>query len=140
MSRCDHLPPKQILRFDHWEYLISQIHTMLDILDETGKPASEDTDEASESFASLGSAGTLIVHTKLGSPKPEATLEEFMQVSTGPGTPLPRGFQGKLETFLNTLQTAGRTPRERYLRVQKGDKVIKFISIIYALLMRSDRL
>ena len=140
MSRCDHLPPKQILRFDHWEYLISQIHTMLNILDETGKLASEDTDEASESFPLLGSAGTLIAHTKLGSPKPEATLEGFMQVLTGPGTPLPHGFQGKLEAFLNTLQTAGQMPCKRYLRVQKGNKVTKFISIIYVLLMCSDRL
>lgn len=113
---------------------------MLDILDEAGKPASEDTAEASESLALLGSAGILIAHTELGSPKPETTLEGFMQVSTGPGTPLPRGFQGKLETFLNTLQTAGQLPRKRYLRVQKGDKVTKFISIMYVLLTRSGRL
>lgn len=113
---------------------------MLNILDEAGRPASEDTDEASESPALLGSAGTLITHMKLGSPKPETTLENFMQVLTGLGTPLPHGFQGKLETFLNTLQAAGQPPCERYLQIQKGDKVTKFISIMYVLLTHSDRL
>ena len=122
---------KQILRFDHWEYFVSWVRAMLDILDEANAPG--DTDNATEL---LSTARTSTIHTKLGSPKPAATLKDFMQVLTGPGNPLPYTFQGKLETFLNTSDAANQASRGKYLKLQKEDKVTKSIVIVYRLLMR----
>ena len=107
---------------------------MLDILDEANTPP-EGADEATESLSSpTTSATTQIVHTKLGSPKPETTLKEFMQDSTGLGNPLPRTFQGELEAFLNNFYAVNQLHRTRYLKVRGEDKVMKFISIVYGLL------
>ena len=89
---------------------------MIEALDEADAP--EDVDNVTESSSSSpASARTSIIHTKLGSPKPVVTLEGFMQVPTGPGNPLPRTFQGKLETFLNTSHAVDRPSREEYLKV-----------------------
>ena len=109
---------------------------MLDILDAAS--LSDDIDEATElQSTSLTSATTSIVHTKLGSPKPEATLQEFMEVSTGLGNPLPRTFQGKLEAFLNNFCAVNHaSSHTRYMRVQKENKVMRFIPIICGLLIR----
>jgi len=114
---------------------------MLDILDEAS--LSDDTDEVTElQSTSLTSATASIVHTKLGSPKPDVTtLKEFMEVSTGLGNPLPRTFQGKLETFLNNFCAVNHpSSHTRYMRVQKENKVMRFILIIYGLLIRGGRL
>jgi len=108
---------------------------MLDILDEAG--LSDDTEEITEFQSTpLTSATVSIIHTKLGSPKPEpTTLKEFMEISTGPGNPLPRTFQGKLETFLNNFCSANYpSSHTKYMKVQKENKVIRFISIICGLL------
>lgn len=101
---------------------------MLDILDETG---ADDTDEKTESqSSSITSATASIIHTRLGSPKPETTLKGFMEVSTGLGNPLPRTFQGNLETFLNNFCTMTQPlTHTRYMRLHKDDKVMIFISI-----------
>lgn len=103
---------------------------MLDALDAASMPT--DTDEATElpSSESLPvSTGLSAIHVKLGSPKCETTLEEFMGVSAGPGTPLPRMFRRELEAFLNAPSVTNRTRRTEYLRLQKDDKVIGFILI-----------
>jgi len=126
---------KQILRFDHWEYFVSWVRTMLDIHDEATVPS--DADETTEfpSSSSGASATTSIVHTKLGSPKPETTLKEFMEVPTGLGNPLPRTFQGKLETFLNNFCAVNQpSTHTSYLKVRKEDKVTRYISIVCRLL------
>lgn len=135
ISRCYHSLLKQILRFDHWEYLISWVRSMLDALDEANIPP-EDANEATELVSSsIASAmSTSILHTKLGSPKPETTLEEFMQVSTGPGNPLPRTFRKELEIFLNNFYAANQLPYTEYLKVRGEDKVMGFISIMCGLL------
>ena len=119
---------KQILRFDHWEYFISWVRTMLDALDVANVPT--DTDEATELPSSLPVLiGTSTIHTKLGSPKHATTLEEFMRASAGPGSPLPRVFQQKLEALLNTSDVTNRAHRKEYLRLRKEDRVIGSILI-----------
>lgn len=106
---------------------------MLDALDVAASMPT-DTDEATElpSSESLPvSTGLSPNHVKLGSPikRETNTLEEFMGVSAGPGTPLPQMFQRKLEAFLNTPSVTNRTRRKEYLRLKKDDKVIGFILI-----------
>jgi hypothetical protein len=111
---------------------------MLDILDEANKPV--DMDETTELPASSSPASTVtsVVHTKLGSPKPKTTtLKEFMEVSTGPGNPVPRVFQGKLEAFLNNFCMVNQLPHAQYLKLQGDNKVIGFISIVCGLLTRA---
>lgn len=105
---------------------------MLDILDGVNTP--EDTNETTELLSSSTVSATSIVHTKLGSPKPDTTLKEFMQLSTGPGNPLPRTFQGRLETFLNNFYEVNQLPRATYLKLRGEDKVMRFISTIWRLL------
>ena len=108
---------------------------MLDILDETS--TSDDTDVTSEQqSSSLTSATASIVHTRLGSQIPEiTTLKEFMEVSTGPGNPLPRTFQGNLEAFLNNFCAVNyQSTHTRYMKVQKEAKVMRFITIVCKLL------
>ena len=101
---------------------------MLDTLDVANTPT--DTDEVTELPSSFPmSMGTLAIHIKLGSPKCETTLEEFMGVLAGPGTPLPRAFQQRLEAFLNTSSVTNQTQRKEYLRPRKEDRVIKYILI-----------
>ena len=133
-SWCYYSLLEQILRFDRWEYYVSWVRTMLDILDEAS--ASDDTDVATEhQSSSLTSATASIVHTKLGSPKPETTLKEFMEVLTGPGNPLPRTFQGNLEAFLNNFCAVNHpSTHTRYMRVQKEAKVMRCIPIVCRLL------
>ena len=107
---------------------------MLDMLDEASAPG--DIDERTESqSSSLTSTTASLVHTKLGSPKAETTLKEFMEVSTGLGNPLPRTFQGKLETFLNNFCAVNQpSTHTRYMRVQKENKVMISTSIGHWLL------
>jgi len=97
---------------------------MVDVLDEAS--LSDDTDETTElQSTSFTSTTASIVHTKPGSPKPETTLKEFMEVSTGPGNPLPCIFQGKLETFLNNFCAVNHaSTHARYMRAQKENKVM----------------
>lgn len=108
---------------------------MLDALDEVNTTL-EDTDEMTElPSSSTVSTSTPIIHTKLGSPKTQTTLKEFMQVSTGPGNPLPQTFRRDLETFLNNFYTVNQLPHTEYLKVRGEDKVMGFISITCQLLI-----
>lgn len=105
---------------------------MIDALDEANAP--QDTDEATESLSS--SMVSEAIHTKLGSPKLETTLKEFMEVATGPGNPLPQTFQAKLETFLNYFcRQLDQPSYTQYLKVRKEDMVMGFILIVYVSLI-----